>query len=57
MRQVLDCLYRLHHHHTRIEQVENKLLECEQFMEQSLVNKGRCEITSYDRNGNKQIHR
>ena len=44
MGQVLDCLYRLQHHHNRIEQLENKLLEYEQFMEQWLVNDICCEI-------------
>ena len=37
MGQVLDDLYRLQHHHNRMEHLENKILEYEQFMEQWLV--------------------
>ena len=49
MGQVCDCLCRLHHHPTRIEQLENKVLEYEQFMEQWLVNDSCCDTTTYDK--------
>ena len=54
MGQVFDCFYRLHHHHTRIEQLENKTLEHEHFMEQWLVNNRCCEIAPYNKNKNKK---
>ena len=56
MGQVLDCLYRLQHHHSRIEQLENKVLEYEQFMEQWLVNTSCCDTATYNRN-HKPIYR
>ena len=57
MGQICDCFYRWHHHHNRIEQLENKILEYEQFMEQWLVNNSCCEIAPYNRNTYKQINR
>ena len=57
MGQVCDCLYRLSHHQTKIEQLEQKLLEYEQFMEQWLVNNSCCDTTSYNKNKYKQIYR
>ena len=57
MGQVMACLYSLQHHHNRIEQLENKILEYEQFLEQWLVNSSCCEITPYNRNKYKQISR
>ena len=53
MGQILDCLYRLQHHHNRIEQLENKILEYEQFMEQWLVNSSCCDSTPYNKDINK----
>ena len=50
MGQVLDCLYRLQHHHNRIAQLENNILEYEQFMEQLLINNNCCEIAPYNEN-------
>ena len=57
MGHVLDCLHRLQHHHTGIEQLENKMLEYEQFMEQWLVTNSCCDITTYDKHRNKPIYR
>ena len=57
MGTMCDCLYRLHHHHTRTEQLENKILKYEQFMEQSLVNNSCCDITAYNKNEDKPIYR
>ena len=42
MGQICDCLYRWHQHHNRIEQLESKIIEYEQFMEQWLVNNSCC---------------
>ena len=50
MGQIWDCLYRLNHHHTRIDKLENKIIEYEEFMEQWLVNKNCCDTTSYNKN-------
>ena len=47
MGQVLDCLCRLQHHHNRKEQSENKILEYEQLMEQSLVNNSCCDTSPH----------
>ena len=57
MGQLLDCVYRLHHHHTRTEQLENKILEYEQCMERWLVNNSCCDITPYNTDEYKQINR
>ena len=57
MGQVLDCLYILQHHHNRIEQLENKILQYEQFMEQWLVNNSCCDTTTYNKNKDKPIYR
>ena len=57
MGQVLDCLYRLQHHHNRIKQLENKILEHEQFMEQWLVSNSCRDITTYNKDKNKPIYR
>ena len=56
MGQVLDCLYRLQHHHNRIEKLENKILEYVQFMEQTLVHNSCCDTTPYNKNKYKQIN-
>ena len=55
MGQVMDGLYILQHHHNRIEQLEHKILEYEQFMEQWLVSTSCCETAPYSKN--KQINR
>ena len=57
MGQVLDCLYRLQHHHNRTEQLENRILEYEQVMEQWLVNNSCCDTTPYNDNKCKKIDR
>ena len=57
MGQVCDCLYRLSHHQTKIEQLEQKVLEYEQFMEQWLVNNSCCDTTPYNKKKYKQIYR
>ena len=50
MGQLLDCLYRLQHHHHRMELLEQKILEYEQFMEQWLVNNSCCDLIPHNRN-------
>ena len=49
MGQVCDCLYRWHHRHNRLDEIENEILEYEQFMEQWLVNNSCCDITTYNK--------
>ena len=56
MGQVCDCLYRLSHHQNKIEELEQKLLEYEQFMEQWLVNNSCCDTIPYNKKY-KQIYR
>ena len=55
MGQVCDCLYRLHHHHDILNEIEQKILEYEEFMEQWLVYNSCCDTTSYNQNRNQYI--
>lgn len=57
MGQICDCLYRSSHHQTKIEKLEQKLIEYEQFIEQLIANSSCCDITSYYKNTFKQIYR
>ena len=57
MGQICDCFYIWHHHHSRIEQLENNLLDNDKFMEQWLVSNSCCDITPYHKNKYKQINR
>ena len=42
MGQICDCLFRTHQHN-RLNEIEEKILKYEQFMEQWLVNKSCCD--------------